>query len=214
MHKAFHIQLCRSALSGSFSAGALEIIIRANLGQDSLLNLLRSEFHFDANAFDRAFDYCRDQEVRVLRSLLQADITEARRAFGRLTHALQDYYAHSNYAALWLEAHPGYKPARDGPVDPVDPEIMGSSRLIAARVYYPLEALSIFPGLVPAIQRRLPADSHANMNLDHPGRGPLFEYAMSAARQRTWLCSRELTGRISMEIGHEALEQFTGKSGP
>jgi len=31
----------------------------------------------------------------------------------------------------------------------------------------------------------MPADSHARMNLDHPGRGPLFPYAMEAAVART-----------------------------
>lgn len=213
MHKPYHIKLCRAALEESFSPAALEAIIQANLRQDSLLNLLKSEYHFDANAFEKAFIYTREQENRVLGSMRRGDVPDARRAFGRLTHALQDYYAHTNYAALWLEANPGHRLDQDGPVDPVNPEITGSSRLVAARVYYPLEALTVFPGLVPALQRRLPPDSHANMNLDYPGRGPLFEFAMSAALQRTILCSESIRERIEKEIGIEAAGMFRGDPG-
>ena len=40
----------------------------------------------------------------------------ARQSFGRLTHAAQDFYAHSNYIALWRESHPEAAPNETDPL--------------------------------------------------------------------------------------------------
>jgi hypothetical protein len=208
MEKIYHEELTRSALDAVFSRGALDAIVTANLGQDSLLNLLKSRYHFDDNDFDGAFAYAEAQEAAVVAALRDKDQEAAWAAFGRLTHAAQDFYAHTNYVALWLEAHPDFDADAGLPVDPVDPKIVYSDALIAAHVYYPLEALTIFDGLVPALQRILPADSHANMNLDHPGRGDLFPLAMSAARARTQFSFGEISALIAAEMGADGLALF------
>ena len=206
MQKPYHEELTRTALAGAFSRRALDAIVAANLRQDALLNLLKGRYHFDANDLAGAHRYVAAQEEAVLRHLQAGDPPAAWAAFGRLTHALQDFYAHTNYAALWLEAHPDQ--ADGAPVDPLDTDILTSDRLIAARVYYPLEALTIFKRLVPLLQRILPADSHANMNLDHPGRGALFPAAMSAARARTRHKFDGLTARIEDGLGAQGLAAF------
>lgn len=207
MHAPYHDQLTRTALAGRFAPAALDEIAAANLRQDSLVNLLRSKYHFDANAFAEAGMYVLEQESLAVRCVVDQRAVDARQAFGRLIHALQDFYAHTNYIALWVEAHPDSM--QNEVIDPRDPEVLESGRLIAARVYYPLEAFTIFPALTPALRKRLPADSHANMNLDSPDRGPLFPLAMAAARRRTKLAFDEIAERIILATRGEGLPLFT-----
>ncbi len=210
MRKHYHAQLTRAALGDRFGQEALAAVITANLGQDALLNLLRSRFHFDANAFEEAFEYVQEQGRLIQESAGREEWEAAWAAFGRLTHAVQDYYAHTNYAALWRERYPHHALPADGPVDPIDPDILDSPGLIAARVVYPLEALTVFPALVPLLRRILPPDSHANMNLDEPSRGPLFAVAMSAAEQRTRIEFDKICARIASRGGERAVRAFLG----
>jgi hypothetical protein len=106
-------------------------------------------------------------------------------AFGRLTHAAQDFYSHSNYVALWLaQFPPGAAPPPPG-IDGLDPRLLRHPALASGFIYLPGELLSFFPALRPLARRLLPPDSHARMNLDTPAAGPLFAYSLVAARQRT-----------------------------
>ncbi len=193
MQPEYHESMTRAALAPAFSPRALEAIVRANLGQDSPRNLLRGKFHFDAHAFEEAHRFVAEQRGMVS-GALPADPPAAWHAFGRLTHALQDFYSHTNYLALWIEHNPGADATH---ADPVSPEILHSPKLFAARVYWPWEALTIFPVLRPLMRRQLPADSHANMNLDDPGRGPLFPLAIAAAQCRTQLALEENLGGLN-----------------
>ena len=105
----------------------------------------------------------------------------ARQALGRLTHTVQDFYAHSNYVTLWCESHTGALP------DEIEPEmtsILQDARLHSGKLYFPLEALSFIPALNTQVLPLLPRDSHAWMNLDAPGR-PGFDFAFAAAVKRT-----------------------------
>lgn len=206
----YHEQMTRAALDGRFSKPALDAVVKANLGQDALLKLLVGKYHFDGNAFEQAFIYMEEQEAAILAALAADKPLQAQQAFGRITHAVQDYYAHTNYAALWLEAHPDFEPAGGLPVDPVDPEIMEAGGLRAAYVYLPWEALALFPALVPILERLLPPDSHTRMNLDHPGRGPLFPLALSAAEERTRLVFEAISRRIRAELNGDRLGVFLG----
>jgi hypothetical protein len=72
-------------------------------------------------------------------------------------------------------------------VDPLDPLLIESPALHSGRVYYPLEILYFIPPLRKFALSRLPADSHAHMNLDSAAQGPLFAYAYAAALRRTRL---------------------------
>lgn len=212
MHKSYHAEIIRSAIGDAFSLEALDHIISTNLGQDSLLNLLKGHYHFDANAYRKAYRYVQKQDQVVLKCLAAGKITLCWATFGRLTHALQDFYAHTNYIKLRRAKNPAFNLSNGRRVDPIDAQILDSDTLYAARVYYPLEALTIFPELVPRLKRMLPADSHANMNLDSPDSGENFFFAMSAAIRRTEITCADICRRIADQLGVEALEKFTGQS--
>ena len=102
MLKPYHIEICRRALDSTFSPEALNIIIAANLAQDGLRGLVgHPEYHFDDNAFEAGCAYMESQRQIILDAInMSSEIKIAWEAFGKLTHAAQDFYAHSNYVSL------------------------------------------------------------------------------------------------------------------
>jgi len=186
MLKAVHRAITVRALYGFFSPQVLDVIVAANLGLDSLPNQLgHDEYHFDGNAFAGSWAFIDANRTRVRAALEAGEAVAAWRAFGRLTHTAQDLYAHSNYISLWLGRFPeAERPAPDA-IDPFDRELLESPALRSGKLYYPLEALSFIPAFRAWVLPHLPRDSHAWMNLDEPGRGPLFAYAFAAAVKRT-----------------------------
>jgi chaperonin GroEL len=111
----------------------------------------------------------------------QHDRPAALAAFGRLLHGRQDFYAHSNWVALWVASRGG--PAQCTP-DQV--EICADPLLVPQLISgtgVPWHFIVVRMPLLGRLARRslIPADSHEAMNLDHPGRGPLFPFAMAAA---------------------------------
>jgi hypothetical protein len=202
MLQSVHADIVRRALAGRFSEAALQAVIRANLGQDDLRGQFgHDEFHFDNNAFEQGRAYVEAQRARVLGALQAGDADAARAAFGRLTHAAQDFYAHSNYVDLWRSRHPD---AED--IDPADPELIASPALRSGKLYYPQEALYFVPGLRGLALSFLPRDSHAHMNLDSAERGANFKFAFEAAVKRTELEYR----RIEKMLSEDAIGLFTG----
>lgn len=182
MKKPIHREITLQALGGYFSASALETVIAANLGQDALrYQVGHDHFHYDASAFARGDAYCEELRRGILGAVHESDSLRARTWFGRLTHTVQDLYAHSNYVALWCESHPD---APAGQIEPQSPAILGDPRLHSGKLYYPLEALSFIAALKPYVVPLLPSDSHAWMNIDEASR-PGFEYAYAAASKRT-----------------------------
>ena len=186
MLKPMHVQVTRLALSGRLSARALATVVDANVGVDSLLNLIgHPELHFDDNAFDRARARLEEQRALIQPALERGDARSAWQAFGRLIHTAQDFYSHSNYVDLWLSCQPnGMEPAANE-IDPLDDSLVDNPSLRSGKMYFPLGYLSFVPGLNKLIIPRMPRDSHAWMNLDSPRRGPLFQYAFHAAVKRT-----------------------------
>jgi hypothetical protein len=186
MLKPFHIEMTRLALGEEFSSNALEKIIAANLYQDRLLGQIgHDEYHFDGNAFERSYAYVEEQRALTVSSLIANDALSAWSAFGRLTHAVQDFYAHSNYVDLWLSCQPEASVPMPSEIDPFDPDLINTSALRSGVVYFPLEAFYHFHVLRPLLMRILPRDSHAWMNLDSPKQGPNFAYAFQAGVKRT-----------------------------
>ena len=187
MLKPYHRLITTQALQEHFSAQALEDIVSANLGQDAILRgqIGHDEYHFDQNAFAKSWAYI-EHNRRLIRPALEAgQALPARQALGRLTHAAQDLYAHSNYIALWLERFPqGEWPSAED-IDPFDGKLLQGPDLRSGKLYYPLEVLSFVPFLKKYILLFLPRDSHAWMNLDSPERGPYYPYAFAAAGKRT-----------------------------
>ena len=192
----YHIAILSDALADCFSSRALLAIFKANVNQDRLGGQFgHDEYHFDNNAFEKSYAYIEEQRALIVSSLKTNNATSARSAFGRLTHTVQDFYAHSNYITLWLsrfDNSPRSKAERGGEtppappeVDPVDLTLLNSPDLRSSRVYYPLDVLYFIRPLRPYVLSRIPRDSHAWMNLDSPEQGFKFDYAMQAAIKRT-----------------------------
>ena len=186
MLKPYHIEMTRLAIGDQFSSNAFEKIIAANLYQDRLLGQIgHDEYHFDGGAFDKSYQYVEEQRTLTISSLRAGDTASAWSAFGRLTHAVQDFYSHSNYVNLWLSHQSNGTASPPSEIEPVAPDLLNNPSLSSGRVYLPLEAFYHFHVLRPLLLRLLPRDSHAHMNLDSPAQGPNFEYAFQAAAKRT-----------------------------
>lgn len=184
MLKDYHIEICQRALGNKFSPKALDILIAANLGQDQIRYQFRHpHFHFDSNAFDAGYAYVEKQRQIVLNTL-KSDNVSAWQAFGRLTHTVQDFYAHSNYIQLWVDSQSNGDVPPPPQVDALDPKFLQHPDLHSGNVYF-WDWLAFIPGFYSLALRLTPEDSHTHMNLDHPDRGELFPYAIEAASQRT-----------------------------
>lgn len=183
MKEKYHRAITEQALRLHFEPAALEEVVRANLGQDVLrYQFGHDHFHYDNNSFAAGDAYIEEQRRTVIETLRSGGPASfARAAFGRLTHTAQDFYAHSNYTALWRERHPGATPDA---IDPYLTEVVSDARLISGRIYPPLEYFSFLPLFAPLVIPLLPRDSHAWMNKDDPSR-PDFDYAYTAAVKRT-----------------------------
>lgn len=211
MLKRYHRLITERALATVFGPQALEEIIAANLHQDHLLTgqIGHPEFHFDENAFAASLAYIETQRGRVGEALSAGRPRPARRAFGRLIHAAQDFYAHSNYVRLWLARHPASRPPSAERIEPCDPNLLTSPELRSGRLYYPLEVLSFIPFSRAWAMARLPRDSHAWMNLDTPECGTLFDYAVEAAVKRTRLEYERTVDGLSPEEMHLFVHSLT-----
>jgi hypothetical protein len=184
MIKAYHQAILEQALKNNVSPHALAQMISANLGQDAwYYQFIHPHFHFDNNAFSTGKTYIFLQRETVIEALKKGNTDAAWKAFGRLSHAAQDFYAHSNYVALWLASHGAFDPQPEK-IDPLDPVLLDDPNLKSGRFYIPIEFLYFIPSLRLKILPRLPLDSHAWMNMDDPTR-PNFEYAYVAAIKRT-----------------------------
>jgi len=209
MLKSVHTDITRRALGQTFSPHALDVVIAANLGQDALSGQLgHDEFHFDNNAFDKSRAYIKEQRALIRPALERGDVDAARRAFGRLTHTAQDFYAHTNYVDLWIACQPDGMTPAPAEIDPLDDDLLYSTTLRSGKLYYPLEALSFVPVLRKLMLPLLPRDSHAWMNLDSAERGPMFEYAFNAAVKRTRYEFDTTVRGLSVELD----TSFTGLS--
>jgi hypothetical protein len=208
----YHRQITQTALQSEFSSEALKVIIRTNIGQDGLRGQVgHPEFHFDDNQFSAGQNYLAEQRGLVLAQLQTGQfLRHAWEAFGRLTHAAQDFYAHTTYVRIWHETHP----ASDGPdqITCDDQAVLASPALKSGHFYLPFEPFSMLPWIGKYVKNVIPRDSHAWMNLDSPGEGPLFAYAQAAAVQRT----RQEFHLLVKQIGEvvepaSAVQRFRGK---
>lgn len=180
----YHEEMTREILNPHFSPRALEIVIAANLKQDSWSGLIGHDgFHYD-NDLEKGNRYIIEQRGYVLATLMSRGILSAWIAFGRLTHTAQDFYSHTNYISMWLAQYESAPPPPPE-VDPVQKNILRSPDLHAGRIYLPLDALYFIPALRKLSLKLLPHDSHGHMNLDSPQQGPNFAYARAAAAKRT-----------------------------
>jgi hypothetical protein len=188
----YHIEIMLTSLGDRFSPRAMSAITHANINQDRLSGQFgHDEFHFDNNAFDKAYAYIEEQRALVISSLTSGNADPAWKAFGRFLHSAQDFYAHSNYITMWVSL---FDPSTGSgqvtlppppEVDPVDLRLINSPDLHSGKVYYPFELLYFVKGLRQHVLPFIPRDSHAWMNLDSPEQGFKFDYAIQAAIKRT-----------------------------
>jgi hypothetical protein len=198
----YHRSITAQALSLHFGQNALETVIAANLGQDAWqYQFGHDHFHYDNNSFATGDAYLDELRRSVMDALQHGEAVPARKSFGRLTHAAQDFYAHSNYIALWRESHP----RGEEEIDPLLAALLTDSRLRSGRIYYPWEVFAFIPVLKPHVLPLLPRDSHAWMNIDDPSR-PDFDYAYAAAVKRTKLEFE----RICQTLSPEQIHMLTG----
>ena len=133
MFAQYHIEINQAALGELFGPTALAAINQANLRQDSLIGQIgHPEYHFDdgrkagVSALADGLAFVDRQQQLLLTSLQQNNPPEAWKAFGRLGHAVQDFYAHSNYVALWREH---YAQSTGETIQPLDAGVLTDARL-------------------------------------------------------------------------------------
>jgi hypothetical protein len=196
-----HIEITRQAIGADISSRAFDVIVRANLRQDSLrYQLGHNHFHFDNNQFAESYAYIEAQRALVRTSLERGDAQSAWQAFGRMIHAVQDFYAHSDYIPRWLSRFNGGTPPAPGEVDPVSPDILHHPGLHSGKLYYPFEFLAFIPPLRKFALPHLPADSHAHMNHDDYNDKGLFEYVFQAAVKRTKIEFENTIAKLSSTL--------------
>lgn len=216
MKTIYHRQITRQALEQHLGVAALEVVITANLGQDALrYQVGHDHFHYDANSFAASDSYVETCHTHALQAARLGQIQTALEEFGRLTHTVQDFYAHSNYITLWREQNPEATPEQ---IDPLQVSLIKSPRLCSGKLYYPLEVLSFLPPFQPLVLPLLPRDSHAWMNKDDPSR-PDFAYALAAAIRRTtweWQRLTQMLSRSEIEKiqSHTKVENTHGHQNP
>jgi hypothetical protein len=207
MHKDGHRLITREALCEQFSQRALDAIISANVYQDRPAGQVgHDEFHFDNNAFARGNAYLEKNRSEIRAAVEKGDMFAAWRALGRLTHAAQDFYAHSNYTTLWLDRFPAEAWPPPEEIDSLDRGLL-TGPLRSGRIYL-LEPLSWIPPLKPFVLPFLPRDSHAWMNLDTAEQGPKYAYAYAAAVKRT----RYEFDLTAQSLAPELLDRFQDKT--
>ena len=197
----YHIEIMLHALGTRFSSRAMSAIINANIYQDRISGQFgHDEFHFDNNAFEKSYAYIEEQRALTISALQKKDAQAAWSAFGRLTHTLQDFYAHTNYITIWLDRFAGQTPPASSEVDPVNLTLIQHPNLHSGKTYYPFEFLYFMPSTKKFSLSILPRDSHAWMNLDSPEQGFKFDYAMQAAIKRTVIEYEKMTLDFSDEL--------------
>jgi hypothetical protein len=173
---AVHERIVRDALGDTLGPRGLQLVIRANRRSD--LHQLAPAYHFDSAANPRmlcdlwqrglgawlartiVLSAPRDRDAQCLRDHRRALV-----AFGRATHALADFYAHTNWIELALERG---EPPSLAPVlgDACDPERLPPG--LQSGYFHLRHGLRGCPRTGPPHGY---AYCHAQLNKDSPTRG-------------------------------------------
>jgi hypothetical protein len=210
MDKKYHIEITKNALINNFNEKTLQTIIRANIGQDSLFYLTgHDHLHFDSNQLDASLKYINLQRHIVIKEIGNNNFIKAHSAFGRLLHAWQDFYSHTNYVKLWLENNP-FQSAEE--IDPDDENLICHPSLSSGSNNLLIEILALIPIINKALMPLFPPDSHARMNLDSPSSGNYFYFAYWAGIKRTKIEFNHLHQQyFQFSSDQDSFLQFQGK---
>jgi hypothetical protein len=143
-----HEAITRRAMKGLAEA-CIDKAVECNRNQDSLIAMLGAypEEHFDDSSFQDGINHVNRQWEQIRqqsrRGCNREALTEILCAFGRILHAIQDFYSHSN----WVETH---NDLWDGQTIPEG-----------------LVSGTYFLGKNPEGK---PGPTHGDLNKDHPGR--------------------------------------------
>lgn len=215
MLSKYHIELTEKSLGSFFTSTSLREMTRANVGQDSLSSLFGVEArrHVCDCTVDESFAYV-NEEHAVIAELAQQPGEEARQraALGRLLHTVQDFYAHTNYVALWV-AERGDTTSLESGGGELDPQLLAHPQLQIAQWLTWREPFYYVPVVGQAMRRVwLPKDSHEAINLDSPKSGSHFYLAMASARQRTLREYARAVAAIREVGGRAAVARFHGEA--
>ena len=215
MLSKYHIEITENSLGSFFTSMSLREIARANVGQDSLLSLFGVEArrHVCDCTVDESFAYV-EEEHATIAALAEKPGEEARQraALGRLLHTVQDFYAHTNYVALWV-AERGETASLESGGGELDPQLLAHPQLQIAQWLTWRDPFYYVP-VVGDVMRRvwLPMDSHEAINLDSPKSGAYFYWAMAIARQRTLREYARAVAAIREVGGRAAVARFHGEA--
>ena len=106
METQYHISVLTETIGSQISARALQMVIAGNLGQDMGWDQFKPHVHFDNSLFSDGLAFMEEQHAIITQS---DSANKMWSAFGKLTHAAQDFYSHSNYVDLWLKANGGFE---------------------------------------------------------------------------------------------------------
>jgi hypothetical protein len=211
MEWKYHRLITHEAIGEFFDPAGMQTIIKGNLSQDRPIKILLHPYrHVDDGLFAAAETYIRQEREQAVSLMAQGRRRQALLCFGRLLHTRQDFYAHSNWVALWVTRHGG--PERNRPADVdicTDPVAEEELRSGKAAIHWFIACH--LPLIGPWFAERAPADTHEAMNLDHPGRGPLFPFAVAAATKHTRQEFGLFMADLGAAAGQEAVRQFLGQ---
>ena len=212
----YHRSITCTALATHFSEAALDEIVAANLAQDAWIYQLgtKAHYHFDNNGIAEGLSYIEGLHRTIAALAEEASRGQAQRvAFGRLCHAAQDFYAHSNYVDLWLARNGGLESTIPSEIDGLDQALLSHPDLRTGTSVVWRDWIYHFSFAAP-LARLIPPrpGSHQAMHLDSPERGPKFAYAVEAAVQRTLYEYNRAANAILRVGGKQALVRFTDKA--
>lgn len=212
MYPKYHKMVTAKAIGIYFDAVALAQIVKANLQQDALQNQLGNHpyFHFDDNKIAESLAYIDVEHNRIVKLIGTPNAGPLQRAaFGRLCHSVQDFYSHSNYVKLWVEAQHDLTMTTPEAINGLDDQILKHPALRTGQFVIWRDWIYSIP-LIKNLVRRIyvPPNSHEAMHLDSPERGPLFVYSLMAAQQRTEHEYHRVERALREAGGQSVLEQF------
>jgi hypothetical protein len=212
MYPYYHLKITSEAVSSLFARSAFRQVLYGNIGQDGLAGQIgHPEYHFDDSQFERTYAYLNGLKETITRCITQhKDISTARERYGQFTHALQDFYAHSNYITLYTMKYQIRLEDWDGTINCLVEDIIHSPDLISGHFYSPWEWVTFIPGIGDRFLPLFPRTSHAHMNIDSPGSSDWFPLAYRAAVERTRIESKHLFSSLQA-VDPAAMLEFFGK---
>lgn len=205
MRSKYHVLITKEAIGEFFSPNNLNTILTSNINQDCIIGLLgHDEFHFDNNKFSESYAYLKSQKYLCVQAIVGNKTRKALKAFGRMCHSVQDFYAHSNYIQLWINNLNEEAPSLSN-LNCIERSILNSKELVSHQTTFPGDYLALIPGVDKLLKPYLPKSSHTNMNLDSPTSGDNFYWAYHSAVVRTKIELEKVIGELhcfEKEISH------------